>query len=102
MSALKEQAIELLNQLHQENRLNTTDYTTIFDALSEIETLRDRDEALEKLWAQLEDVPMDPITECMEAPFLSWGSGESREEIWHWFDQRHSKGIAYLLYGSIE
>ena len=31
---------------------------------------------------------------------MGWGVGIHREEIWHWFDVRHSKGVAYLLYGS--
>lgn len=24
--------------------------------------------------------------------------GTDREEIWHWFDENHPKGVAYLLY----
>ena len=53
---------------------------------------------IEKLWEKFEDVPMDPVTECMEAPFLNFPAGTHREEIWHWFDERHTKGVAYLLY----
>ena len=41
---------------------------------------------------------MNPETECIEEPFMGWGAGIHREEIWHWFDQRHSKGVVYLLY----
>ena len=63
-----------------------------------METLRERDEKLETLWALLSDVPMDPDTETMEDEFLHFPEGTSREEIWHWFDRRHSKGVAYLLY----
>ena len=91
-----------MNRLHQENRLTTDEYSVIFDALDEIELLRDRDEQLENLWEQLADIPIDPETECIEEPFLGWGVGISREEIWHWFDARHSKGVAYLLYGGAE
>ncbi len=29
---------------------------------------------------------------------MGWDAGIHREEIWHWFDVRHSKGVAYLLY----
>ena len=61
-------------------------------------TLRERDALLEELWKQFGDVPMDPSTETMEAPFLDFPAGTSRVDIWHWFDERHSKGIAYLLY----
>lgn len=66
---------------------------------AEMQTLAERDAALEKLWEEFGDVPMNPETECMEAPFLSFPAGTFREEIWHWFDERHSKGVAYLLYG---
>lgn len=102
MNCLKEDAIKVVDQLYEENRLDSADYSTIRDALDDIELLRDRDEALEELWSQFSDIPMDPETECIEAPFLGWGAGISREEIWHWFDQRHSKGVAYLLYGGAE
>ncbi len=98
----KRVALEVIDQLYRENRLEEADYDALYDTLCEIETLRDRDEILEELWTQFGDVPMNPKTECIEAPFLSWGPGTSREEIWHWFDRRHSKGVAYLLYGSTE
>lgn len=99
MSYLKDEALELVNRLHQENRLSSDEYSTIFDALDEIELLRDRDELLEDLWDRFGDVPMNPETECIEEAFLGWGPGIEREEIWHWFDKRHSKGVHYLLYG---
>lgn len=98
MSYLKDEAMELVNQLHQVNRLSTDEYHQIFDALDEIELLRDRDEALEDLWDKFADIPINPETECIEKEFLGWGPGISREEIWHWFDRRHSKGVGYLLY----
>lgn len=62
-------------------------------------TLKERDEELEKLWLALEDVPMNPETECIESEFLCFPAGTNREEIWHWFDERHTKGVHYLLYG---
>lgn len=39
---------------------------------AEMQTLAERDAALEKLWEEFGDVPMNPETECMEAPFLSF------------------------------
>lgn len=74
-------------------------YETIKEGILDIELLRDRDARLEDLWSQFADVPMNPETECIEAEFMGWGPGIHREEIWHWFDKRHSKGVAYLLYG---
>lgn len=65
-----------------------------------IATLQERDTELERLWAEFADVPMAPETEEMEEPFLHFPAGTNREEIWHWFDERHSKGVVYLLYGT--
>lgn len=67
--------------------------------MDQMKTLRERDIELEKLWKQFEDLPMDPDTEKIEEPFLSFPAGTDREDIWHWFDERHSKGVVYLLYG---
>lgn len=99
MSFLKDKAFEVAYDLYNKDVLGSSEYEAIRDGLDEIETLRDRDEALEELWAKFGDVPMNPETECIEEPFMGWGVGVHREEIWHWFDHRHSKGVAYLLYG---
>ena len=64
-----------------------------------METLSERDAVLESLWRQLADIPMNPETEKMEEPFMDFPVGTDREDIWHWFDERHSKGVVYLLYG---
>lgn len=56
------------------------------------------DRELEVLWEQFGDLPMNPETECMEAAFLDFPAGTHREEIWHWFDERYSKGVAALMY----
>ena len=96
MNDAKRQAIDTMNELHRTIPYN--DYCTVMEGLQDIETLRDRDEELEELWHRFGDVPMDPETECIEEQFMGWGPGVHREEIWHWFDRRHSKGVAYLLY----
>ncbi len=57
------------------------------------------DQEIERLWLEFEDVPMNPETECMDMKFMHFPEGTSREDIWHWFDKRHSKGVHYLLYG---
>lgn len=58
-----------------------------------------RDKALEHLWEQFEDVPMNPGTECIEQPFYQFQAGTSRYEIWKWFDKQYSKGVATLIDG---
>lgn len=56
------------------------------------------DAYIEELWRQFSDIPMDPVTERMEEPFLHFPANTEREDIWHWFDENHSKGVYYLLY----
>ena len=68
----------------------------------EMPTLRFRDEGLGGVWYALGDVPVDPETEKIEDAFMWWPAGTDREDIWRWFDERHSKGVAYLLYGGAE
>lgn len=92
MSVMKERAQEILNELHQGGKLEYLLYSDLMDAVQEIEPLRDRDEELRDLWDEFGDVPMNPETECIEQPFLGWDAGVHREEIWHWFDKRYSKG----------
>lgn len=102
MAECRCEAVEVANRLHQEDRIDYGEYTALMDGLGEVDTLRERDEALEELWGQFADIPMSEETECIEEPFLGFLAGTSREEIWHWFDERHSKGVAYLLYGGTE
>lgn len=58
------------------------------------------DSELKKLWDGMEDIPFDEdkdgdlILACDYGPFEK---GESRDVIWHWFDEHHSKGICALL-----
>lgn len=101
-TVLKKKAFDTAYGLYNRDVLSSYDYEALRDGLEEIETLRDRDEALEEMWRQFADIPMDPKTEYIEEQFFGWGPGVSREEIWHWFDRRHSKGIGYLLYGGAE
>lgn len=62
-------------------------------------TIRERDTALERLWGEFSDVPIDPRTDRLEDDWFIFQCGAEKEDIWHWFDRRHSKGVAYLLYG---
>lgn len=98
-TVLKDKAFDTAYELYNRDAISGSEYEVIRDGLEEIETLRDRDTALEEMWRQFADVPMNPETECIEETFFGWEPGVSREEIWHWFDRRHSKGVAYLLYG---
>lgn len=98
MNGKWQKAADIVTWLFQHGRMSLVDYRAIRDGLDEITTLTERDAALESLWHEFEDIPMNPETECMDAPFLDFPAGTHREDIWHWFDERHSKGVAYLMY----
>lgn len=55
------------------------------------------DIVLENAWKTLEDVPMNPETECIEEKWFHFPNGTNREDIWYWFDAHHSKGVAWLM-----
>lgn len=59
------------------------------------------DHDLEKLWLELGDVPFDEDEDgrlILSVNWFGFKKGTDREEIWHWFDERHSKGVAYLMF----
>lgn len=58
------------------------------------------DEILEQFWEELEDVPFSENKDgelILEKDWLYFLAGTTREEIWHWFDDNHSKGVYWLL-----
>ena len=48
----------------------------------------------------MEDVPFyeKDSEQYIEENYLDFEKGTSKEDIWHWFDERHSQGIHFLLY----
>lgn len=98
MRPKKENAVHVAVVGMEKGALDLKEIALLLDALTDIDTLAERDKYLEELWADLEDVPMDSDTEKLEADFHIFPAGTDREDVWHWFDERHSKGIAYLLY----
>lgn len=54
------------------------------------------DELLESMWDEFEDVPIDE-NECLDVDWKGWRKGTNREEVWHWFDENHSKGVGWLM-----
>lgn len=54
------------------------------------------DEKLEAMWDEFGDIPIDE-DECIDVDWQGWSKGTHREEIWHWFDERHSKGVGWLM-----
>lgn len=64
------------------------------------------DKNVEKWWEELADVPFDEQGQEDDMVLAEdWGEfakGTKREDIWHWFDKHHSRGVAFLLYGEVE
>lgn len=66
---------------------------------------------VEKLWKDLENVLFrkekdgrlilehEYVLRCGTRVIKAFQKGTEREEIWHWFDEMHPKGVAYLLNG---
>lgn len=60
------------------------------------------DTELEVLWRELEDVPTYEDKDkriCLRNNWNGFEKGTWVEDIWHWFDDHHSKGVVWLMYG---
>ena len=89
------------DQMHKQIQKLKQSNASLKDAhssVSAMDTLKQRDKLLEEKWLELENIPFDPETEKLESPFMHFPIGTDKEDIWHWFDERHSKGIVHLLY----
>lgn len=68
------------------------------DKMKEGDISKTTDAILRKMWAELEDVPVHPVTEKLETDFLVFKKGADKyEDVWRWFDERYSGGIVELL-----
>lgn len=69
--------------------------------------------ALAQAWDALGDIPLnydeDGSTllygreECLDEDFVFEGmliaaKGTPKDDVWHWFDERHSKGVFWLMF----
>ena len=57
----------------------------------------EQDKTLRGLWELLGNMCVDEDG-LLELGFMNWPPGTDREEIWHWFDERYSKGVISLMY----
>lgn len=73
------------------------------DELFELALTIERDKGIEKIWLEMTDVAFDNDCDDNTGMVLAedyhiWKSGTGRDEIWHWFNTKHSQGVAYLLH----
>lgn len=61
------------------------------------------DKQVEQLWEEFEDVLFEEREDDSEMYTVSdwqgFDAGTSRTCIWHWFDEHHSKGLYWLMWG---
>lgn len=90
---------EILQLFDKMEDCNTPFNTTMDIIIGNVmKALRLDDEKLEYLWEKFGDVLIDD-DECILDDFLGFECGTHRETVWHWFDERHSKGVAHLMFG---
>lgn len=63
------------------------------------------DQKVEELWEEFSNVTLREDDEegafkdlVLNSKWHVFEEGTSREYIWQWFDEEHSKGVAYLLH----
>lgn len=69
-----------------------------------VKKYRSSDLLLEDLWKSLTDVPFDPDSEdrlVLAEPWFNFPAGTDQEEIWAWFGERYSGGVAKLMFPSL-
>lgn len=57
------------------------------------------DEVIKNLWNELTDIPFEESENdlVLSEDWFIFDKGTEREDIWHWFDQHHSKGVGWLM-----
>lgn len=70
---------------------------------AEVEKIAWTDEQLEALWAELGNVPFNEgkDDQVLADRWHHFRKGTDRHTIWQWFDQQHSKGVHFLMYGYV-
>lgn len=59
-------------------------------------TTQEKDCFLKQLWGNFANIPIND-DDKIEEDFYIWEKGTEKMDIWHWFDDNHSKGIVKLM-----
>lgn len=49
-------------------------------------------------WEELENIPIDPDTECIKEAWHDFPAGTHREDIWHWFENTYHVPVHTLMF----
>ena len=55
------------------------------------------DKEIEALWERFDEITVREDG-CIDDDFYIWEEGTDRNTIWHWFAEKHSKGVHWLIY----
>lgn len=58
------------------------------------------DKLITELWEGMRDIPFDEDEKgelYISKDYGPFDKGDSREDIWHWFDEHHSVGLYKLM-----
>lgn len=67
--------------------------------VSDIKDYREVDMFLEVLWSEFSNIPVNEDDDTIEEPFYIWSEGTEKMDVWHWFDDKYSNGLAEGLMG---
>lgn len=71
----------------------------IKERIENIKSTNEKDTFLVALWNEFSNVPVDEDTDTIDDDFYLWDRGTDKMDIWHWFDNHHSLGLAIGLMG---
>lgn len=98
ISTLHNNSEELFKAIKDAEKI--CDYILETGELEKIRLQENSDYQVEQLWEELEDVPVyenEKYELCLDVDWQGWSKGTTQDEIWHWFDENHSKGIGWLM-----
>lgn len=71
----------------------------IQERIENLKSPKEVDNFLSALWEEFANVPVDEDSDNIEDSFYIWKIGTGKLDIWHWFDDNHSLGLAVGLMG---
>lgn len=69
------------------------------ERIENIKSDNDIDNFLAALWDEFSNIPVDEDSDTIDDSFYIWKKGTDKTDIWHWFDNNHSLGLAVGLMG---
>jgi hypothetical protein len=55
------------------------------------------DKKICELWLEFGNIPVSEDGESIDQDFHIWSKGTDKQQIWQWFDERHSIGLYKIM-----